>query len=108
MILTLFADEDAFIKLFEHLDKADKILGTQRYLAGSQLTEADIRLFTTLIRFDAVYVTHFKCNGKFLIQYENLRDFVREIYQIPGIAGTVNFEHIKNHYYQSHTAINPR
>jgi putative glutathione S-transferase len=74
---------------------------------GNVLTEADWRLFTTLIRFDAVYVGHFKCNLRTIESYPNLSGYLRELYQINGIAGTVNFEHIKAHYYSSHTMINP-
>ncbi|MBC8130915.1 MAG: glutathione S-transferase C-terminal domain-containing protein, partial [Rhizobiaceae bacterium] len=79
----------------------------QRYLAGAAFTEADIRLFTTLIRFDPVYVGHFKCNSRRIADYHNLFNYMLEIYQMPGIAETVEFEHIKGHYYQSHTMINP-
>jgi putative glutathione S-transferase len=71
------------------------------------LTEADIRLFTTLIRFDAVYVGHFKCNIRRLVDYRNLSAYARDIYQSPGVAATVNFEHIRRHYYESHRSINP-
>jgi putative glutathione S-transferase len=74
---------------------------------GEQLTEADWRLFTTLIRFDAVYVGHFKCNLKRIVDYPNLYGYLRELYQIEGIAETIHFDHIKGHYYQSHTMINP-
>lgn len=83
------------------------MLDKQRYLVGDQMTEADIRLFTTLIRFDPVYFGHFKCNLKALRDYPNLYAYMRELYQIPAIRSTVDFEHCKNHYYQSHTQINP-
>jgi putative glutathione S-transferase len=83
------------------------VLGEQRWLAGDRMTEADICLFTTLIRFDLVYHTHFKCNRKRIIDYPNLWGFVREIYQLPGVAKTCNFEHIRRHYYGSHESINP-
>ena len=89
------------------LDELEQRLSTQRYLAGEQITEADWRLFTTLVRFDPVYVGHFKANRKRLIDYPNLWSYTRELYQVPGIAETVNMDHIKTHYYVSHTSINP-
>ncbi|MCP1603079.1 glutathione S-transferase family protein [Pseudomonas citronellolis] len=101
------AYEEAFVTLFEELDCLEKRLGERRYLTGEYLTEADIRLFTTLIRFDAVYHGHFKCNLRRLADYPNLSGWLRELYQLPGVAGTVNFQHIKNHYYGSHHTINP-
>jgi putative glutathione S-transferase len=101
------AYEEAFDEVFAELDHIDGHLGRSRYLAGRTLTEADIRLFTTLIRFDAVYHGHFKCNRQRLAEYRHLPGYVREIYQLPGVAGTVNFDHIKTHYYASHTMINP-
>ncbi|XP_055329006.1 glutathionyl-hydroquinone reductase YqjG-like [Paramacrobiotus metropolitanus] len=101
------AYDNAVINLFAALDKVEVILSEHRYLLGSQLTEADIRLFTTLVRFDMVYVTHFKCNRKRIADYKNLWGFVRDIYQTAGIGETVNMEHIVNHYYQSHRTINP-
>jgi len=104
---TQTAYEDAFDKLFSAIDKLEDTLSKQRYLLGSRLTEADIRLFTTLVRFDAVYAGHFKCNKKQLREYPSLLGFVRELYQHPKIHPTVNFTHIKNHYYQSHGTINP-
>lgn len=93
--------------LFDALDRMEARLAEQRYLAGEWLTEADIRLFTTLIRFDAVYYGHFKCNVKRIEDYPNLSNYVREIYQWPGVAETVNMDHIKRHYYYSHDTINP-
>jgi putative glutathione S-transferase len=93
--------------LFEHLDKVETILSTKKYLCGDELTEADIRLFTTLIRFDIVYYTHFKCNKKHIYEYPNLWNYLLELYQIPEFKETVNFYHIKNHYYLSHKHINP-
>lgn len=101
------AYEEAFVTLFEELDCLEKRLGERRYLTGECLSEADIRLFTTLIRFDAVYHGHFKCNLRRLADYPNLSGWLRELYQLPGVAGTVNFQHIKNHYYGSHRTINP-
>ncbi|MGF6487604.1 glutathione S-transferase family protein [Pseudomonas frederiksbergensis] len=101
------AYEEAFDELFAELDRLEQLLGANRYLAGEYLTEADIRLFTTMIRFDAVYFGHFKCNLRRIADYPNLSNWLREIYQWPGIAETVSFEHIKNHYYGSHKTINP-
>jgi glutathionyl-hydroquinone reductase len=101
------AYEEAFHELFEALDELEQRLGAQRYLAGDSMTEADLRLFTTLIRFDAVYFGHFKCNLRQLKDYHNLSNFVRELYQLPGVAGTVRFDQIKTHYYRSHPTINP-
>lgn len=101
------AYEIAFNKLFETLDELEMLLSEQRYLAGEQITEADWRLFTTLVRFDAVYVGHFKCNKKRIEDYPNLQNYLRELYQIPGIAETVKLDHIKNHYYGSHKQLNP-
>lgn len=101
------AYEEAFVQLFDALDTLENKLSKQRYLAGSELSEADWRLFTTLVRFDAVYVGHFKCNLRRIVDYPNLWNYTRELYQIPGIGETVNFEHIKGHYYRSHKTINP-
>ena len=101
------AYEEAVIELFETLDELESRLARQRYLAGAEVTEADWRLFTTLVRFDPVYVGHFKCNLKRLIDYPNLFGYARALYQMPGVAGTVSFEHIKRHYYESHRSINP-
>ncbi|MBN7795640.1 glutathione S-transferase family protein [Parahaliea mediterranea] len=101
------AYEEAYRALFAELDHIDAHLGRHRYLAGDRLTEADIRLFTTLIRFDAVYHGHFKCNRQRLEDYTHLPGYVRDIYQLPGVAGTVDFHHIKTHYYGSHGTINP-
>ena len=97
----------AFDALFDTLDTLEERLDGRRYLVGNRLTEADIRLFPTLIRFDAVYVNHFKCNRQRISDYPNLSNYVRELYQHPGVAETVNFHHIKWHYYHSHTSINP-
>lgn len=101
------AYESAYYKLFDSLDWIEELLTTQRYLAGDRLTEADWRLFTTLVRFDAVYFGHFKTNRQLLANFPAISGYVRELYQIPGVAGTVNFEHIKTHYYASHVTINP-
>lgn len=101
------AYEEAARGLFATLDKLEDRLSRQRYLAGSTLTEADWRLFTTLVRFDAVYYGHFKCNVRRIADYPNLSNYLRELYQLPGIAGTVNIHHIKTHYYASHRSINP-
>lgn len=99
--------ERAFDQLFEALDALEERLDRQRYLAGDRLTEADWRLFTTLVRFDAVYVGHFKCNLRRIEDYPNLSNYLRELYQVDGVAETVSFEHIKRHYYGSHKTINP-
>ncbi|KFA35882.1 glutathione S-transferase family protein [Xanthomonas vasicola] len=104
---TQAAYEEAVVPLFESLDWLEARLSAQRYLCGDRLTEADWRLFTTLVRFDAVYVGHFKCNLRRIADYPHLSGFLRELYQMPGIAETVNFQHIKGHYYQSHETINP-
>lgn len=101
------AYEQAFQQLFNTLDMLESRLQSQRYLAGSRLTEADWRLFTTLIRFDAVYHGHFKCNKHRIEDYPALSNYVRELYQMEGIAETVDFKHIKRHYYYSHDMINP-
>lgn len=99
--------EEEVRSLFACLDKLEKRLGRQRFLVGDRLTEADWRLFTTLIRFDAVYYSHFKCNIRRLADYPNLWSYTRELYQWPGVAGTIDFDHIKQHYYRSHHSINP-
>jgi len=104
---TQAAYEAAFEQLFSALDEIENRLNRQRYLVGPQITEADWRLFTTLLRFDPVYVGHFKCNRKRIADYENLSHYLRELYQQPGVAETVNMTHIKQHYYYSHTEINP-
>ena len=93
--------------LFAALDRVEAILERTRYLCGDQLTEADVRLFTTLVRFDCVYVSHFKCNVRRLVDYPNLWGYTRDIFQLPGVAETVNLEHIKRHYFESHRQINP-
>ena len=104
---TQTAYDKAFDSLFNALDKLEERLTNQRYLVGEQITEADWRLFTTLVRFDAVYYNHFKTNKKRLIDYSNLWAYTRELYQVPGVADTVNMDHIKYHYFGSHSSINP-
>ncbi|WP_372878886.1 glutathione S-transferase family protein [Spongiibacter marinus] len=101
------AYEDAYEALFSALDTIESQLGTQRFLCGDTISEADWRLFTTLIRFDAVYHGHFKCNRQRLEDYPHLSNYLRHLYQWPGVADTVDFSHIKRHYYVSHPMINP-
>ncbi len=101
------AYDEAVAALFAHLDVLERRLDGQDYLVGGQLSEADIRLFTTLFRFDPVYVGHFKCNLRQIRDYPNLWRHTRRIYQIPGVAETCNLEHIRHHYYGSHATINP-
>ena len=104
---TQAAYEEAVAPLFDTLDWLEEILSQHRYLTGPELTEADWRLFTTLVRFDPVYVGHFKCNLKRIADYQNLSNYLRDLYQHPGVAQTVHMDHIKNHYYASHDTINP-
>ena len=106
--MTQEAYEEAFRELFAELDRLEQRLSHQRYLAGSRLTEADWRLFTTLIRFDAVYYSHFKCNLRRIADYPNLSNYLRDLYQVAGVAETVSMDHIKRHYYGSQRQINPR
>jgi putative glutathione S-transferase len=101
------AYEEAVRPLFDTLDWLEELVAVRRYLTGDRLTEADWRLFTTLIRFDPVYVGHFKCNVRRIVDYPNLWAYTRSLYQMPGIKETVNFDHIKRHYYQSHRTLNP-
>ncbi len=101
------AYDEAVTALFEALDWAEERLGQSRYLMGEILTEADWRLFTTLVRFDSVYVLHFKCNRKRIQDYPNIWAFARELYQMDGVAGTCHFDHIIRHYHYSHESINP-
>jgi putative glutathione S-transferase len=98
---------NAFEALFAELDTLEGRLDRSRYLCGDRLTEADVRLFTTLVRFDAVYVGHFKCNKRRIADYPNLSNYLRDLYALPGVAPTVNLTHIKRHYYESHPTINP-
>lgn len=104
---TQAAYEEAFADLFATLDRLEVRLSHQRYLVGDRLTEADWRLFTTLVRFDPVYVGHFKCNLRRIGDYPNLSNYLRDLYQVPGVAQTVDMHHIKAHYYASHRNINP-
>ncbi len=104
---TQAAYEEAFDALFAALDRIEAMLDEQRYLVGDRITEADWRLFTTLIRFDAVYYSHFKCNLRRIADYPNLSNYLRELYQHPGIKETTDIEQIKQHYYYSHATINP-
>ena len=101
------AYEEAFLDLFGTLDRLEERLSRRRYLAGDRITEADWRLFTTLIRFDAVYYTHFKCNLRRIMDYPNLSNYLRELYQVPGVAATVSIDHIKRHYFMSMLQLNP-
>ncbi|HYY24539.1 MAG TPA: glutathione S-transferase family protein [Candidatus Udaeobacter sp.] len=101
------AYEEAFTALFAALDELEARLERARYLLGARATEADWRLFTTLVRFDAVYYSHFKCNLRRIADYPNLSRYLRELYHMPGIGETVNMNHIKQHYYRSHKTINP-
>jgi len=101
------AYEEAFGELFAALDGLEARLSRQRYLVGDHITEADWRLFTTLVRFDPVYVGHFKCNLRRIADYPNLSNYLRDLYQVPGVAQTVDMRHIKAHYYASHRNINP-
>ncbi len=101
------AYEEGCRAVFTALDWIEERLSRQRYLVGDRLTEADWRLFTTLVRFDSVYYSHFKCNLRRIADYHNLSNYLRDLYQVPGVADTVNMAHIKRHYYMSMPAINP-
>ncbi len=101
------AYEEAFDLVFRTLDGLEERLGRQRFLVGTGITDADVRLFTTLVRFDAVYHGHFKCNLRRLVDYPNLWAYARDLYQRPGFGETTNFDHIKRHYYQTHDKLNP-
>ena len=105
--MTQEAYEEAFNDLFDTLDVLEERLSGQRFLLGSQITEADWRLFPTLIRFDAVYVGHFKCNKRRIVDYPNLWGYTQDLYQLPGVAETVNMDHIKRHYYMTHGSLSP-
>ncbi|CAM3212283.1 putative glutathione S-transferase [Paracoccus aminovorans] len=104
---TQAAYDEAVVPVFQTMDWLDAHLAQNRYLCGTRITEADWRLFTTMLRFDPVYHTHFKCNRKWLREYPNLWGWTRELYQWPGVAETVHFDHILRHYYRSHPTINP-
>ncbi len=101
------AYDSAVTELFSALDHWEGLLGTRRYLCGEGITEADWCLFTTLIRFDTVYYTHFKCNRQHIYEYPNLWNYLKELYQVPKVSETCNFNHIKRHYYMSHPMVNP-
>ncbi|GLS32079.1 putative glutathione S-transferase [Mesorhizobium albiziae] len=101
------AYEEGFRDVFAMLDELEEILSRTRYLTGDRITEADWRLFTTLLRFDPVYVGHFKCNLRRIADYPNLSNYVRDLFQVPGVAATVDMAHVKKHYYGSHETINP-
>jgi putative glutathione S-transferase len=102
------AYEEAVTELFIALDGWERHLAERRYLCGKTLTEADFCFFTTLVRFDVVYHTHFKCDLRRIVDYPNIWNYLRDLYQVPGIADTCNFDHIKRHYFQSHTSLNPK
>ncbi|WP_246308119.1 glutathione S-transferase family protein [Halorarum salinum] len=102
------AYDEAVDELFEALDEYEEHLKTRRYLAGDVLTEADVAMFATLVRFDHVYHTHFRCNRRAIHEYPNLWGYVRDLYRTPGVAGTVNLDHITRHYYKSHGSLNPK
>jgi putative glutathione S-transferase len=104
---TQAAYEQAFCNVFDTLEEIEQILSQHRYLVGNTITEADWRLFCTLIRFDAVYYSHFKCNWRRISEFPNLSNYVRDLYQVPGVAETVNIEQIKRHYYGSQRQVNP-
>ena len=102
------AHAEAVRELFAALDHWEGVLAEQRWMCGERFTEADICMFTTLLRFDPVYVTHFKCNLRRLVDYPNLWGFTRDVYQQPGVASTIHMDHIKEHYFRSHPSVNPR
>jgi putative glutathione S-transferase len=102
------AYDRAVDELFDALDRWDSVLADQRYLAGDRLTEADVAMFTTLVRFDEVYHTHFRCNRRHVAEYDHLWPYLRDLYQTPGVARTVNMAHVKEHYYTTHDSLNPK
>jgi putative glutathione S-transferase len=101
------AYDEAVTELFDALGHYDDLLSDRRYLAGDRVTEADVAMFTTLVRFDHVYHTHFKCNRRAIHEYEHLWPYLRDLYQLPGVAATVNLDHITDHYYRTHPNVNP-
>ncbi|MBD1879306.1 glutathione S-transferase family protein [Coleofasciculus sp. FACHB-T130] len=101
------AYDEAVTELFDALDRWEKVLAEHRYLCGESLTEADWCMFTTLLRFDAVYYVHFKCNLRRIVDYPNLWNYLKDLYQVPGVKETCNLDHIKRHYYKSHPKVNP-
>jgi glutathionyl-hydroquinone reductase len=101
------AYEEAVSEVFDALDHWDEVLSSRRYLCGDRITEADWCLFPTLVRFDSVYHGHFKCNLRRIVDYSNLWGYLKDFYQSPGVAETVNVDHIQKHYYGSHESINP-
>jgi putative glutathione S-transferase len=101
------AYEEAFRNVFDTLEELEQVLSQHRYLVGNTITEADWRLFCTLIRFDAVYYSHFKCNWRHIYEYPNLSNYLRDLYQVPGVGETVSIEQIKRHYYGSQRHVNP-
>ena len=105
--LTQSAYDDAVTKLFETLDNLDEQLSQSKFLVGDEITEADLRLIPTLLRFDAVYITHFKCNIRRIVDYKNLHRYMEDMLEVPAIKDTFNIDHIKRHYYYSHEQINP-
>ena len=105
---TQAAYDDAVDELFDALDEYEDLLGDRRYLAGERLTEADLAMFATLVRFDHVYHTHFRCNRRAIHEYPNLWEYAKELYQVPRVAETVNLDHITRHYYRSHEELNPK
>lgn len=105
---TQSAYERAVTELFDALDRRESVLADQRYLFGDQMTLADVAMFTTLYRFDPVYYVHFKCNERTIDSFPNLSGYLRDLYQVPGVAETCDLDHVKEHYYRSHTDINPK
>jgi putative glutathione S-transferase len=105
--VTQSAYDDAVTKLFKTLDYLDEQLSHSKFLVGDEITEADLRLIPTLLRFDAVYVTHFKCNIRRIVDYKNLHRYMQDMLEVPAIKDTCNIDHIKRHYYYSHEQINP-
>ncbi|OUL17719.1 glutathione S-transferase family protein [Nostoc sp. 106C] len=101
------AYDEAVTELFDNLDYWEQVLDKQRYLCGNKITEADWCMFTTLFRFDPVYYVHFKCNIRRIVEYPNLWNYLKELYQVPGVKETCNLDHIKRHYYRSHNKVNP-